>query len=146
MKKTTTIRTNDDKANFIIDNMALEGKVVYNGDYMLECYVDTVVYTVVTVELFEGINFSKEDTRTFFTDRGEAEHFYCELCEYIRKCSDDEDYKGRATIAIIENKLIFNSTFSIEDLNNVSNYADMFDEQIFKNSEILSKTHLDRKL
>lgn len=146
MDKTTTIRTNDDKADIIIDNMVLAAKGFYNGVAMLECCVDTVVYTVVTVELFEGINFSKEDTRKFFKDLADAKQFYCEECEYIRKCSDDDEYKGKTTIALIENKLIFNSTFSIEDLNNVSNYADMFDEQIFKNSEILSKTQLDRKL
>ena len=146
MKKTTAIRTNEDKVKTIINNMTLESKGFNDNVFMFECYVDTVVYTVVTVEIFEGIKSSKEATRTFFTDLGEAEHFYCELCEYIRKCSDDGDYKGRATIALIENKLSFNSTVSIEDLNKVSTYADMFDEQIFKYSEIFSKTQLDRKL
>ena len=50
------------------------------------------------------------------------------------------------SIINIENKLIFNSTFSSEELNNISEYADMFDEQIFKNSEILSKAQLNRTI
>lgn len=145
MKK-TTIRTNEDKANIIINNMTLESKGFNDNVIMFECYVDTVVYTVVTVEFFEDIKFSKQVTRKFFSDLANAVEFYCEECEYIRKCSNDDNYKARATIALIENKLIFNSTFSSEELNNISEYADMFDEQIFKNSEILSKAQLNRTI
>ena len=146
MKKCNTIRRSEDKANFIASNMTLESKG-FNDDgvLMFECYIDTVVYTVVKVEIFDDTRFFKDVTRTCFTDHFDARMAYCEEYRYLKKCTDNVDYAGKVTIAFIENKLSFNVTISIEDLN-VSTFADMFDEHLFKYCEILSKAQLDRTI
>ena len=146
MKKCNTIKTSEDKARFITSNMNIECKG-FNDDgvLMFECDIDKTVYTVVNVEIFDNTGFFMDVTRTSFSDHFDAIMFFCEQYHCLKKRSDNDDYNGRATTAIIENKLTFKATISSEDLD-VSTFADMFDEHLFKECKVLSRAQLDRTI
>lgn len=138
MAKYNILKTMEDKAGFIADNMEMEYDGIDFDEVILFYYrLDKTIYGVTD---FYGHNSS------FFESYYEAENYFADMCEDVREyfddnCEDLRKYFGEyiidefSTIKLTKNHILFEGTIRGDTID-VPTLEDLFNTHIYDEVEL----------
>ena len=128
MAKYNIIKTGEDKADFIADNMELEySGIDYDGVIQFTCRFDKTVYCVSD---YTGCS-------VFFKLYYEADNYFTDLIELLHILKDDFGENETPLMKLTKNHISFSNIIRGDDIDS-SRLEDLFDEYAFNEDEILT--------
>ena len=128
MAKYNIIKTMDEKAAFIADNMKLEYESIdYDGVILFTSRFDKTVYCVSD---YTGWS-------VFFEDYYEADNYLADLIETLNILKDDFNANETLTIRLTKNSISFCEIIRGDDIT-ISRLEELFDDNMFDEDEILT--------
>ena len=132
MPKYNIIKTMEDKASFIADNMELEYEGIdFDGVLLFTVRVDKTIYSVSD---YEGYS-------VFFERYYEASNYADDLIETLIILKDDFNENETLTMGLAKNHISFSETIRGDDIDSC-NLCDLFDDNVFSEVEFITKVEI----
>lgn len=132
MPKYNIIKTMEDKAHFIANNMELEYEDIdFDGVLLFTARVDKPIYCVI----------DHEGCSAFFERYYEASNYLDYLIETLTILKDDFDENETLTLRLTTNNISFSETIRGDDID-ICRLSDLFDDYVFNEAEFITKAKI----
>lgn len=132
MAKYNIIKTMEDKAGFIADNMELEyDGLDYDGVLLFTIWIDKTIYSVSDHEGYS----------VFFERYYEASNYAEDLIETLIILKDDFDENETLTLRLAKNHISFSETIRGDDIDS-GRLSDLFDDNVFNEVEFITNAEI----
>lgn len=132
MAKYNIIKTMEDKAGFIADNMELEyDGLDYDGVLLFTIWIDKTIYSVSDHEGYS----------VFFERYYEASNYAEDLIETLIILKDDFDENETLTLRLAKNHISFSETIRGDDIDS-GRLSDLFDDNAFNEVEFITNAEI----
>lgn len=132
MPKYNILKTTEDKAGFIADNMKLEcDGIDFDGVINFYCRLDKTIYSVTD---FYGDS-------CFFETYHEAVNYFDDIAEDMQEHFDEYDVDENSIMTLSKNRISFSETIRGDDIDSWR-LEDLFDDYAFDEVEFIIKCAL----